>query len=130
MGWQPLGHADQGQALHRGRPVRPLADQRSAAILPASARRAQRPVPARRHSRQRDPERGRQARADRDHPHDQGPGAAARRPADRRRERRRRAGADPAGAQAGRAGDFRGGFREGQGVRHRAARHPLQADQL
>jgi membrane protease subunit HflC len=38
--------------------------------------------------------------------------------------------ADSAGAQAGRAADFRGGFREGQGVRHRAARYPLQADQL
>jgi len=40
------------------------------------------------------------------------------------------AGADPEGAQAGRAGDLRRGRREGACVRHRTARYPVQADQL
>ena len=54
-------HADQGQALRLGRPLRPLADRRPAPVLSAAARRTQRPVPPGRYSGQRDPKRRRQA---------------------------------------------------------------------
>jgi membrane protease subunit HflC len=62
-----------------------------------------------------------------------GPRTAAGRAADRSQELAQDIGAlvaDPEGARACRAGDLRGGRGEGARLRHRAARHPLQADQL
>jgi regulator of protease activity HflC (stomatin/prohibitin superfamily) len=38
VGRPPVGHADQGQALHLGRPFRPLADYGATPVLSAAAR--------------------------------------------------------------------------------------------
>ena len=45
VGRQSIGHADQGQALHLGRPLRALADHRSAAVLPAACAMSAAPSP-------------------------------------------------------------------------------------
>ncbi len=66
---QPAPH--QGQALHLRRHLRALAHHRSAAVLPAAARRARRPVAPRRHPRRRDPQHDRQAQPDRGGAHHQ-----------------------------------------------------------
>ena len=55
---QPGAHPR--QEVHLGGHLRALAHRRSAALLPAAARRARRPVAPRRHHRRRDPQRDRQ----------------------------------------------------------------------
>ena len=68
LGRRPEPDPDQGQEIHLGRHLLPLADHRPPGLLPARRRRAGRPFPPGRHRRRRNPQHHRQIRPDRNRP--------------------------------------------------------------